>query len=190
MYIEITLNQVYNNYRNKEIAKKKGRMISMWNLSRIMKKAWEIKKSNSQNIFGECLKMAWAIAKDSIKPIFDFGEVKEWFLLKTLSNEELTAYRTGIPFVAKETEKAVLIKNDTKYGVISFWCPKSCTMTLEEKEAERNSIEYRMERGFLYNEKLLDYAKKNGVKGVRSKMRTVTLIRKIEEAGLAVPARI
>lgn len=77
----------------------------MWNLSRIMKKAWEIKKRNSQNIFSECLKMAWAIAKDSIKPIFEFGGVKERFLLKTLSNEELTAYKTGIFFIKKEIEK-------------------------------------------------------------------------------------
>lgn len=29
----------------------------------IMKKAWEIKKENEKNIFGLCLKMAWAIAK-------------------------------------------------------------------------------------------------------------------------------
>ena len=84
----------------------------MWNMKNIMKKAWEIKKQDKRNIFSECLKMAWAIAKDSIKPIFEFGGVKEWFLLKTLSNEELTAYRTGTPYVARETEKAVLIKND------------------------------------------------------------------------------
>lgn len=29
----------------------------------IMEKAWEIKKENEKNIFGLCLKMAWAIAK-------------------------------------------------------------------------------------------------------------------------------
>lgn len=162
----------------------------MWNMKNIMKKAWEIKKQDKRNIFSECLKMAWAIAKDSIKPIFEFGGVKEWFLLKTLSNEELTAYRTGTPYVARETEKAVLIKNDTKFGMVSFWCPKSCTMTLEEKEMEMQSFEYNFERGLLYNEILLDFAKKNGVKGVRLGMRTVTLIKKIEEAGLTVPARV
>lgn len=33
------------------------------NLSAIMKRAWEIKKEDSRNIFGLCLKMAWAEAK-------------------------------------------------------------------------------------------------------------------------------
>lgn len=28
-----------------------------------MKRAWELKKENTDNIFGECLKMAWAEAK-------------------------------------------------------------------------------------------------------------------------------
>jgi len=34
-----------------------------YNKKEIMKKAWEIKKENANNIFGLCLKMAWAIAK-------------------------------------------------------------------------------------------------------------------------------
>ena len=46
-----------------------------------------------------------------------------------------------------------------------------------------------MENGLKYNEILVTYAKNNGVKGVRIGMRTVTLIKKIEDAGLDVPAR-
>ena len=38
-----------------------------YNLSNIMKRAWEIKKENSRNVFGACLKMAWAEAK-SVAP--------------------------------------------------------------------------------------------------------------------------
>lgn len=34
-----------------------------FNLSKIMTRAWEIKKENTDNIFSECLKMAWAEAK-------------------------------------------------------------------------------------------------------------------------------
>ena len=34
-----------------------------FNLSKIMTRAWKIKKENTNNIFGECLKMAWAEAK-------------------------------------------------------------------------------------------------------------------------------
>lgn len=34
-----------------------------YNLSKIMRRAWEIRKENSDNIFALCLKMAWAEAK-------------------------------------------------------------------------------------------------------------------------------
>ncbi len=36
-----------------------------FNLSQIMKRAWEIKKENNENIFSFCLKMAWSEAKKS-----------------------------------------------------------------------------------------------------------------------------
>lgn len=38
-----------------------------YNRKEIMKKAWEIKKQNTNNVFGLCLKMAWAIAKEGTK---------------------------------------------------------------------------------------------------------------------------
>ncbi|MFG6393088.1 MAG: hypothetical protein K1W24_02695 [Lachnospiraceae bacterium] len=38
-----------------------------YNKSAIMKRAWTIKKSNPQNIFGLCLKMAWAETKEIIE---------------------------------------------------------------------------------------------------------------------------
>ena len=34
-----------------------------YNLSKIMKRAWEIKKRDSRNVFSLCLKMAWGEAK-------------------------------------------------------------------------------------------------------------------------------
>ncbi len=34
-----------------------------YNKSQIMKRAWEIKRQDERNIFGECLKMAWDEAK-------------------------------------------------------------------------------------------------------------------------------
>lgn len=36
-----------------------------YNLSKIMKRAWEIKREDSRYIFGECLKMAWEEAKEN-----------------------------------------------------------------------------------------------------------------------------
>lgn len=35
-----------------------------YNLHRIMRRAWQIKKENERNIFSLCLKMAWAEAKE------------------------------------------------------------------------------------------------------------------------------
>lgn len=37
-----------------------------FNLSQIMTRAWEIKKENTENIFAECLRMAWAEVKKSV----------------------------------------------------------------------------------------------------------------------------
>lgn len=34
-----------------------------YDLSKIMKRAWEIKNEDSENLFGECLRMAWGEAK-------------------------------------------------------------------------------------------------------------------------------
>ena len=161
-----------------------------YNLKSIMKKAWEIKKENKENIFSICLKMAWEEAKRNTITTKFYG-VKDWFLKKTLTRDELYAYNVGDgAYIARETEKAVLVKNMTDYGMISFWCPKSCLLKKEESPRNfKKELFQRMENGLKYNEILVTYAKNNGVKGVRTGMRTVTLIKKIEDAGLDVPAR-
>ena len=53
----------------------------MMNLSKIMKRAWEIKKEDSRNIFSLCLKMAWEEAKNMNVD----DELKE--LVTKISNE-------------------------------------------------------------------------------------------------------
>lgn len=154
-------------------------------LRKVMKRAWEIKKENVKNIFSMCLKMAWTEIK-SVKETVFYG-VKEWFLNKALNNNERFAFRVGDgAFIARETEKAVLVKNMTDWGMVSFWCPKSCLLTKEDIEREEKAFE----NGLKYNESLVEYAKNNGVKGVRIGMRTNTLIEKIKNAGLEVPARV
>lgn len=89
------------------------------------------------------------------------------------------------PTVERETEKAVLLKWATEYGVIKSWIPKSCILTGAETEAPV----VRRSSGLEYNENLVKFAKANGVKGVRVGMKTMTLIEKIKAAGLEVPAR-
>ena len=123
----------------------------------------------------------------------EFYGVKEWFLRKNLTSEQMYAYRVGDgAYISKETEKAVLIKNDTDFGTVSFWCPKSCLMTKEDVEKEeerREKLNKACESGLAYNEKLVAFAKEHGVKGIRIGLRTQTLIDKIKKAGLEVPAR-
>lgn len=56
-----------------------------FNLKNIMKRAWEIKKQDSQNLFSLCLKMAWAEAKAPKKAnkkggrIMKLGNIKNGF---------------------------------------------------------------------------------------------------------------
>lgn len=111
-----------------------------YNLSLIMKKAWELRTGKCGYTkpyaisFSECLKLAWAQAKNGcikavkkvIKETTSIASVAHWFLSKNLSQNEAYAVETAYSLEAnRETEKAYLVKADTKYGVITFWAPKS-----------------------------------------------------------------
>lgn len=45
-----------------------------YNRKQIMNRAWQIKNANSEYIFGECLKIAWAEAKAAQKYKIELGE--------------------------------------------------------------------------------------------------------------------
>lgn len=120
--------------------------------------------------------------------------IKKWFAERIdtpygfkVWNRELT--------VEKETEKAYYgtIEVDSVDGeyekTIHVWVPKKCTMTLEEAQAEDEREEKAIKSGIEYNSMLVEFAKSNGVKGVRKGFRTATLVEKIKAAGLEVPAR-
>lgn len=115
--------------------------------------------------------------------------VKDWFLAKTLNQQEMMAVKNGADFeIVRETEKAYYIAAVTDFGAIRFWCPKSCTLTAEEIKAEREATAQKMQSGLAYNEALVEFCKANGIK-VGARNRTATLIEKIQNAGLEVPAR-
>lgn len=128
-------------------------------------------------------------AKSASSKAFDtskFLGVKSWFLNKTLTQSERYAWSTGDgPYISKETEKAVLIKNKTDFGTISFWAPKSTLLTDNDLIKKSNVLK----KGLNYNEQLVNFAKSNGVKNVRKGMKTKTLIQKIRDSGLDVPKR-
>lgn len=116
-----------------------------YNLSAIMKRAWELRTGKWEYVkpysmsFSECLKLAWAQAKNGCietvkkvkKTVVKGLSVAHWFLSKNLTQNEVYAVETGDLSVVKETEKAYLVKADTNFGTITFWAPKSvCSVAI------------------------------------------------------------
>ena len=121
-------------------------------------------------------------------------KIKSWFLEKKFNEGERMVIRCADLDIIEETEKAVQIYADSDYGCLKFWCPKSCIITDEEYAAivEEETRRYdeqlkKAEIGLAKLEKLVLWAKENGVKGVRKGMRKVTVLAKIEAAGLVAP---
>lgn len=90
-----------------------------YNKTEIMRNAWTICRSANCTM-SEALRRSWAAAK---APKFS---VKFWFLSKEFSANERIAISGVAPSVARETEKAVFLRWNTSYGVITRWVPKSC----------------------------------------------------------------
>lgn len=125
--------------------------------------------------------------------------IKQWWIEKGIENWNVAtvvdlANREDSIGIVNETEKAYRVVCSSDYGTVTIWVPKSCTMTEEEWEAEQaaemeRSRRYfqRMEEGRERLEKLIAWAKEQGVKGVRIGLRKATVLKKIEEAGLVAP---
>lgn len=121
--------------------------------------------------------------------------IKRWYLHNNFSPGEIYVIDNAMMGegleILKETEKAVKFRAYSDWGRVTFWCPRSCLMENEtEQEREwREEREARFEKGLKYNESLVKFAKEKGIKGIRTGLRTATLIRKITEAGHEVPER-
>lgn len=72
-----------------------------YNLSSIMKRAWEIKRENTKNIFSLCLKMAWAEAKEE----------------KIVNIEEYLVEKKGLKVWEKGDKKRVYIDDLNLVGI-------------------------------------------------------------------------
>ena len=59
-----------------------------YNLSAIMKKAWEIKKENILNLFAPSLKMAWSIVKKGVEIMNEITIGSEKQILQNLNTEQ------------------------------------------------------------------------------------------------------
>lgn len=121
--------------------------------------------------------------------------IKRWYLHNNFSPEERYIIDNAMMGeglrVLRETDKAIQFRAYSDWGRVTFWCPKSCLME-NETEWERKWREERgarFEKGLNYNESLVKFGKEKGIRGIRTGLRTATLIRKISEAGYDVPER-
>lgn len=119
-----------------------------FDLSKIMKRAWEIKEeeerviknrklnhndfspleAKDKMVFGICLSMAWEEAKkeaNTVKVEENTARVQAWFLAKKCGSE-VSNFGDTIE-ILKETEKAVYGNIYYNNGMpMAIWCPKSC----------------------------------------------------------------
>ena len=133
---------MYYNIRNKEGNTQKAEVKDMrYNRAEIMKKAWEVYKSQNFNYkknlwsFAKCLKEAWKAAKEEVRRNSSSVEKKEtskeikavadWFLKKNFDQNERYVISLADMKAIKETAKAYFINAVSDFGTISFWCPKS-----------------------------------------------------------------
>ena len=122
-------------------------------------------------------------------------KVKDWFVGRIAVPAGFNLIN-NIEFIEKETEKAYRVRmviescDGESEMSIMVWVPKSCTQTAEEYEAESKEYIDRFEAGKEKYAKLVEWAKAQGVKGVRVGLRKSTIIAKIEALGLAVPAEV
>ena len=86
------------------------------NLSKLFKKAWAIKKENKLNVFSECLKMAWELAKSkpvkkSVKKVDSkTNKANDWFA--KMQENLKTAPKKEVAEVQKVTVKSWFISNN------------------------------------------------------------------------------
>ena len=82
-----------------------------YNLSKIMKRAWEIKKEDNKNIFAICLKMAWEEAKKGVKK---------------MTVEEYLVEKKGLKVWEKYGKKRIYINDLTSVDIDKYTSnPKS-----------------------------------------------------------------
>ncbi|WP_145465227.1 hypothetical protein [Staphylococcus haemolyticus] len=152
--------------------------------SQIFLNAWAIAKhaakkfgGSSKEYFSEALKMAWkglALREAEI-------EVPEWIVRKNVGN--VYVVEKSVLSVSRETEKALLIKATGKFGEFSFWTPKSvCKFTnVTDYFTASVTVEDTMTKAMNNHANLVEEAKKLGIKGIRSNMKSSTLRKKIAE---------
>ena len=116
--------------------------------------------------------------------------VKDWFFKKICADHHNLHLFNSDFSVVKETPKAVLLAieyvslDGERDGVVHVWCPKSCTMTAEEARAEEEARLEMLKASEEAYMALVDFAKANGIKGVRVGLKAATIRAKLAAAGI------
>ena len=114
------------------------------------------------------------------------SSIPDWVLEKKLDQQERYAFSVGDgAFIKRETEKAYLIANNTDYGQVSFWMPKSWMSSPEKVRSDSIQSEARWIVGSNYNRYLKQVASDNGVK-LGSVKRTAKIQEKLQAKGVKV----
>lgn len=118
--------------------------------------------------------------------------VKGWFTDKIdMPGYAMRIHEYDSVTIVEERGKAykIAIETESLSGehdlVIERFVPKSVVMTEREYEKLEDDRAARFEDGKKRYEKMIKFAKENGVKGVRVGLRKETILRKIEAAGLS-----
>lgn len=121
--------------------------------------------------------------------------INDWFFrqMDAIGNFTPTKYFSDSQII-RVTEKAMLVMLEYDcHGIaekhFETWIPKACVLTEDEYKAEVATEKDRYTAGYLPYAELVEWAKANGVKGVRNKMRRETIMTKIKEAGLIYPPK-
>lgn len=131
----------------------------------------------------------------SVKPMAAELRIKNWFVKKieVPYGFHLVNY---IMQTEKETEKALyvameIVSNDGECErIFRTWVPKACVQTEEEYQAEVEAEIARFEAGKDRYNRLVEWAKMHGVKGIRVGLRKDTILAKIKDAGLVAPVEV
>ena len=96
----------------------KGKEHKTMTKAQIMKRAWEIKKEDSRYIFGLCLKMAWAEAKEmeEKKEFTGFAKVER---VDSMSGNDDASFYTFKAWEGRNGQKRIYV-NDYKKRTVGF----------------------------------------------------------------------
>ena len=153
------------------------------NKSNLFKNAWTIAKAGQKafggkvkEYFAEALKLAYKENQETAEI-----EIPEWIIRKNVGHVDVVA--SSVLYVKRETEKAILVQADGKFGRFEFWSPKSVlklTNVTDFMTADV-TVECKAVEHFANHFDLVEKAKELGIKGVSARMKSSTLRKKIAE---------